>query len=129
MTEQGVSVCYTPHMSALPSLLGQELVGIIRFPVWWYGAGFSSVLKWMREDLRLEWGRLGVRLWMRSWLRPMYGASDLIGRLISVVMRTVVILGRSVWWLILASIYALGAFAWLAWPVLAVILLLLPLLW
>lgn len=116
-------------MSAPPSLLGQELVGIARFPVWWYGAGFSSVLKWIQEDLRLEWGRLGVRLWMRSWLQPMYGASDLVGRLISVVMRTFVIIGRSIWWLILACLYAVGAFAWLVWPVLAIVLLFLPLVW
>lgn len=116
-------------MSALPSLLGQELVAIARFPAWWYGAGFSSVIRWMGEDLRLEWGRLGVRLWMHSWLRPMYGASDLIGRLISVVMRTVVILGRSLWWLLLVGIYAIGAFAWVAWPVLSVVLLLLSFVW
>ncbi len=116
-------------MSALPSLFAQEAVGIVRFPLWWYGTGFFSVVNWIREDLRLEWGRLGVRLWMRSWLRPMYGASDLVGRLISVVMRTVMIIGRSLWWLARALTYALAAVAWLAWPMVAVILLLLPFVW
>lgn len=116
-------------MSALPSLFAQEAVGIARFPLWWYGAGFFSVLKWIQEDLRLEWGRLGVRLWIRSWLRPMYGASDLLGRLISVVMRTVMIVGRSLWWLIRAGVYGLGALAWLAWPIGAIILLCLPFVW
>ena len=120
---------YTVCMSGFPSVAIQELGTVLRFPLWWYGEGFFAVMRWMRADLGFAWRRLGIRLWMRAWLQPMYGVSDLVGRLISIAMRTVVIAARLLWWSVQAAMYALAALAWLLWIPAACGLLLAPLLW
>ncbi|MBP7005687.1 hypothetical protein KBB27_01015 [Patescibacteria group bacterium] len=109
--------------------LADELTSFLRFPLWWYGAGLEAVARWLWEDLQLEWRRLGVRLWMRSWLQPMYGVRDITGRLFSVFMRTVVIVGRGIWWLLIAGLYFAALLAWLLWMPLAIVLILLPFVW
>ena len=111
------------------SLVMDELLNLLRFPLWWYSAGLEAVARWLWEDLRLEWRRLGVRLWMRSWLQPMYGVRDITGRLFSVFMRTVVIVARGVWWLLIAGIYLVVLIAWIALMPVAFSLIILPFVW
>lgn len=113
-------------MSA-PSLAVAELKSVLRFPLWWYGEGMVAVARWFIEELRREWGRFGIRLWIKSWLQPMYGMSDALSRVISVVMRTVFIVGQTLWWCLRACVYLLGFLAWLLWLPLAVIAMLSPL--
>jgi hypothetical protein len=101
----------------------RDLTSLIAFPLWWYGDGLFGVLTWMRESLQAEWRALGIGLWMRSFFQPMYGVTDLPGRVISVVARLFVILGRSAWWLIQAVIYAVGVVVWCLWIPLSIALL------
>lgn len=108
-------------MSA-PSIVFSELKSVVRFPLWWYGEGAASVGRWLISELRREWSRFGIRLWIKSWLQPMYGMSDIASRLISVVMRTFFIVGQTLWWLLRAIVYA-GAFViWLLWLPVAFVL-------
>jgi hypothetical protein len=116
-------------MSALSSVAWPELKSLIQFPFWWYGDGLASVGRWLVNDLRAQWQRFGVRLWIKSWLQPMYGMSDFVSRFISVMMRTVFIVGQTVWWLIHASVYVAVFLLWLVWLPAAFALIAAALVW
>lgn len=116
-------------MSALSSVAWRELKSVGQFPFWWYGEGCAAVGRWLINDLRAEWQRFGVRLWIKSWLQPMYGMSDIVSRIISVVMRTVFIVGQTIWWLLRGLIYAVAFLVWLVWLPTALALIFTALLW
>jgi hypothetical protein len=101
----------------------RDLATAIAFPLWWYSEGLLGVLQWMKESLRSEWRALGIGLWLRSFFQPMYGVSDISGRIISVFARFFVILGRSAWWLAHAMVYAVGLVLWCVWIPLSLALL------
>ena len=102
-------------MSVFSSVVLNEGKSLGQFPFWWYGEGCAAFGRWLLEDLKREWQRFGVKLWIKSWLQPMYGMSDVVSRVISVVMRTVFIIGQVIWWLIHACLYGLVFLIWLLW--------------
>ena len=72
-----------------------DLAGsIVRFPVWWFGTGFVGLLGWMRRELQFRWKSYGFAIWMHNFFVPMYGQHDWTGRLVSIFMRFVVLIGR-----------------------------------
>lgn len=77
----------------------------------------------MYQSLSIEWRALGIGLWVRSFFRPMYGVTDLWGRIISVFARFFVILARFLWWCAHALVYGLAVALWCAWIPLALALL------
>lgn len=117
-------IVYTETMSVpLGVFVRRDLTSAVAFPLWWYGDGLLGVLAWMRASLQAEWRALGIGLWVRSLFLPMYGVTDISGRVISVVARLFVILGRAVWWLAHAVVYAAGVVLWCMWIPLSVALL------
>ncbi len=122
-------LCYTFIM---PSKAGSvfrffflDLAGsVIRFPFWWYTTGFFDVVRWVKRSLSYDWKRYNIVLWVRNFFVPMYGQHDLTGRLVSVFMRLMVLIGRLIWLTVLAILYSILAFVWLfAPPVLVIIFL------
>ena len=115
--------------SRLESVAGYlvfDLLGsFVRFPVWWYGQGLQDVIQWAWDGLVYRWRSYGVKLWLKNILVPMYGQYDLTGRLVSVFMRLVFIIARSVAWVVEVLVYAFILFVWLAAPVAFVAMLLL----
>jgi hypothetical protein len=74
-----------------------ETVGsVIRFPIWWYGEGLSRFVGWIGKQLSYRWKSFSFVIWMQNLLVPMYGQYDLAGRLVSFVMRLVVLIGRGI---------------------------------
>lgn len=69
---------------------------IILFPWWWYTTGLSRM--WHRFlQLIFSWQyRIGLGIWVKNWLRPMYAQFDWQGRLISFVMRTIIIIWKTI---------------------------------
>lgn len=117
-------IVYTETMSVLLEVfVRRDLTSVVTFPLWWYGDGLLGVLAWMRASLQAEWRALGIGLWTRSLFLPMYGVTDISGRVISVVARLFVIFGRAVWWLAHAVVYAAGVVLWCMWIPLSVALL------
>jgi hypothetical protein len=108
---------------SVANLLFIDLLGSIAyFPVWWYSKGLSRVVGAAIHALRYRKDAYALSVWIRNFFVPMYGQVDWAGRLISVFMRFVVILGRSIALAVEALIYLIGVFAWLATPPLAVIM-------
>lgn len=101
----------------------RDLLTLVKFPLWWYSEGLFGVLAWMRASLRVEWRALGIGLWLRSFFRPMYGVTDLWGRVISVFARFFVILGRLLWWLAHVLVYGVALILWCVWIPFALALL------
>lgn len=80
---------------------------VVYMPVWWYTVGAGRATK--RFFARLKDGNdyLGWSIWLVNIFTPMYGQSDLAGRLISVTMRLVQVIARSILllaWVIVAFI-------------------------
>ena len=67
---------------------------ILMFPWWWYTRGVRGVLRWAGRTLRGWEQVVGLRFWARNLFVPMFGQTDVQGRLISVAMRVVVLIGR-----------------------------------
>ncbi len=93
---------------------------LVYFPVWWYGAGLVHTMGSLFTSWRNYGRRLAVGVWVKNFFVPMYGQYSLQGRLISVFVRGVQILGRSFFWF-LAGLGHLIAFAlYVAVPIVAV---------
>lgn len=99
----------------------QILGEILYFPLWWYSAGFLRFLRGLGRFWLNQEKILGVGVWAKNLLVPMYGQRDLAGRVISFVMRLVQVVVRGLallFWLVLVIALAL---LWLALPILLVI--------
>jgi hypothetical protein len=100
---------------------------VLRFPLWWYTEGLTSLGAWRLRTLRYRARGYAIGLWVRNFFVPMYGTRDWVGRLISIAMRAVVIFARlfALFIEVLASL--LLVFLWCFTPILAVVFLLLNL--
>ena len=64
----------------------------------------------------------GIQIWLKNFFVPMYGQTDLAGRLVSVWMRCVVLVGRLSAIAVEAVLRAIGILAWIAAPILFLLL-------
>lgn len=93
---------------------------LVTFPAWWYTRGLSRVVRWASRTLRGWEQAVGLRLWFKALFVPMYGQTDLQGRLVSFVMRLVVLMGRLVQVVAGVVVVIVVFIAYLALPVAAV---------
>lgn len=69
--------------------------GIVAFPVWWYTRGFALLLAWAGRSVRGQFVSLGLGVWIKNLFVPMYGATDIWGKVISFAIRLVMIVART----------------------------------
>jgi hypothetical protein len=101
-----------------------DLVGsVVRFPLWWYGDGLKRTASGLVEGVRIRARQLGLSVWWKNLFVPMYGVRDWEGRIISVVMRTAVLVARSFAFVVEVAAYALVFAVYLALPALAAVML------
>jgi len=113
------------RVESVAGYLGFELLGsVVRFPVWWYGSGLLGMIDWAWQGLVFRWRSYAIALWFRNLFVPMYGQYDLTGRLVSVFMRLIMIIGRCFAVVIEALIYVLVLCFWLVAPIFFVTMLL-----
>ena len=97
-----------------------EWIGsLLRFPIWWYGDGFAEVARWIIRSLNYRLKSYSFGVWLQNFFTPMYGQYDITGRLVSVFMRFVVLVGRLIAFFFESLAYLVIALAWLALPVVA----------
>lgn len=98
--------------------IGADLLGsVVWFPVWWYTTGLRRLGESIMRRLAYRSKEYALALWVKNFFVPMYGQYDLAGRAMSVFMRAVVIIFRSI---------ALGCEALLWMVILTVWLAVLP---
>ncbi len=108
---------------ALARLLFVDLIGSVAwFPIWWYTTGIKRMIQWCLDGLRYRVRQYSFAVWIKNFFVPMYGQYDWQGRLISVFMRTVVLIGRAIAIVAEATVYVLLVFVWAVLPPLAFIL-------
>ncbi len=109
----------------LTRLVFIDLIGsIFWFPIWWYTKGLVRLVGWCIKALEYRQKQYAFGVWIKNFLVPMYGQWDLTSRLISVFMRTVVLIGRGIGLALEALIYVLLCACWIVLPPVAAILLL-----
>lgn len=107
----------------LDVLITEVAVSVVRFPIWWYSTGFRRVASSAVNALRYRSEEFAFGLWMKNLFVPMYGQVDLTGKIISVFMRIVVLIGRGIAFCIEAALYAVGLACWLLAPFLIALFL------
>ena len=106
------------RVRALSAFLFSDLIGsVVRFPFWWYTEGLMNVVHWLGRSLAYRWRSHAIPLWIHHFFVPMYGAHDWASRLISVVMRAVVILARLIAFIVESIVYLFFLAAWLCRPI------------
>ncbi len=125
--EGGIFLCYIVIMISrtrtLVQFVGGELVGsVVYFPYWWYTTGLFGLIHWFQRALRFRWKSYGLGIWLRHFFVPMYGQYDWSGRLVSIVMRAVVLCGRGIALFLELGLYMIGGLVWLVLPPLALLL-------
>ncbi len=70
--------------------------GIVGFPVWWYTRGVALMFAWAARSVQGQFVSLGLGVWMKNLFVPMYGATDIWGKIISFGIRLFMIVFRSI---------------------------------
>lgn len=114
-----------PSRSAgvLDVLFTEFAVSVVRFPIWWYSTGFRRIATSAANALRYRSEEFAFGLWMKNLFVPMYGQVDITGKIISVFMRIVVMIGRGIAFCIEVALYTFGLFLWLLTPFLLALFL------
>jgi hypothetical protein len=85
------------------------LGGIMAFPLWWYTRGLASAVSWVGRSVKTASATLGFNVWVKNLFVPMYGESQLSGRLISFFIRLVMIvvlgIGVAAWTLVAGLLF------------------------
>lgn len=104
----------------LQRLFLEAVADVFYFPVWWYTGGVKHAARWCFELFRNGNKMLAPGLWLKNIFVPMFGQFDWQGRLISIFMRFVNVVGRSialgVWLVVCVGLFGL----WVVFPVLVV---------
>lgn len=105
--------CYTSAVAsrtqAVAKLVFIDLVGSVAwFPVWWYTTGLQRVIESSVNAIRYRVRSYALRVWIRNFFVPMYGQYDWTGRLISLLMRFVVLVFRIFELAFESALYAAG---------------------
>lgn len=110
------------RIGAVSRLLFVDFLGsVLWFPAWWYTEGLAMAARKAFDALRYRARAYAFGIWIRNFFSPMYGQYDLTGRLVSVFMRTVVLIGRLIAITIEAAVYAVGLVVWLALPIVSLL--------
>ena len=105
-------------------LIIEFVVDLIYFPVWWYTSGVKHAGKFCYNFFQEANMFLAPGLWLKNIFVPMFGQTDLQGRLMSIFMRIVNVIGRSIGLLIWLIITLIMFVIWWLFPVFVVYMLL-----
>jgi hypothetical protein len=99
------------------------LIDVVYFPVWWYTGGLKRVGIACLHTLQDANLTLSPGLWLRNIFVPMFGQTDWQGRLTSVFMRGVNVIGRG-FALVVFTVFIFHLFIlWIAFPVIVLYLM------
>lgn len=111
------------RVGAVAHLLFVDLAGsVIWFPVWWYTKGLQKVIDAASAAVWYRVRAYALGVWLRNFFVPMYGEYDIWGRIISLMMRFVVLIYRVVALTIETIIYFVGIAVWVFLPPVALYL-------
>lgn len=90
---------------------------ILYFPVWWYSKGLlkfvSGGWSWIKDFEQT----MGFSIWLKNLFVPMFGQTDIAGRLISFFLRLVQVIFRGIFLLLFCILVLLIELTWLVLPI------------
>jgi len=93
---------------------------ILYFPLWWYSRGLVYLITSLFAFLKNREKALALGVWIKNILKPMYAQTDWQGILISIFMRIVEIIIRSIIMLFWAIVALAGFITWIFLPPLVI---------
>lgn len=106
-------------------ILVEILWDIIYFPIWWYSKGLKRVTDYcLQSASEYIIRRLALKIWLTSMFKPMYGDYTKEGRIISILMRFVVLIAKLVMMVIWLVILFIIFIIWIVLPLLIIYYLL-----
>ena len=94
-----------------------DVIGdIIYFPLWWYSGGLKLVTLTLYDNARTTARNLSLRLLLINIFNPMFGQYDRAGRIISFFMRILIVLVKSIYFVIKAAVLLALLLLWVLLP-------------
>ena len=107
----------------LQRMVWELVLDLVYFPLWWYTGGVKHAAIFCFHLFQDGNMNLAPALWLKNMFVPMFGQTDLQGRLTSIFMRLVNFIGRSigliVWFFLVLFLFIL----WLVVPLFVVCML------
>lgn len=103
-------------LTYLPIALLEFSGKLLYFPIWWYSVGLFKRIKSLILFIKSKERELGFSVWLKNIFVPMYGQRDIVGRLISFVIRFFQVIARGlilIIWMVLSFFMLL---IWLFFP-------------
>lgn len=97
-------------------ILVEIIKDVIYFPLWWYTRGLLMFARNILVFLQNEEKSLGLFVWMRNIFTPMYGQTDWQGLLISILVRIIQIIFRSIMMFIITVFAFIVFLLWIIIP-------------
>ena len=104
----------------LQRLFLEAFLDIFYFPFWWYTHGVRHAALWCFDLLKQGNRTLAAGLWLQNLFVPMFGQHDLQGRIISVFMRFINVIGRGFALLVWLQVCLVLFLLWLALPIVVI---------
>lgn len=83
-----------------PRLVLEFILDIIFFPLWWYTGGIAYAIGRAKNLLSAGNENLAPGMWLKNLFVPMFGQHDFQGRMVSVIMRFLNFVFRSIFLLL-----------------------------
>jgi hypothetical protein len=103
-------------MPLFSKLFIQFFLDIFYFPVWWYSTGAKQAFLGCMSFIGEANANLAPGLWLKNIFVPMFGQTDLQGRLTSFFMRLINVIGRGIGLIIWIFVVWILFLFWLAFP-------------
>jgi len=107
-------------LAILPRILSEFILDFFYFPLWWYTTGAKRVLLFCGSLIAEANLYTSPGLWLKNIFVPMYGQYDWQGRIMSVFMRLINVIGRSVGLLVWIGLIIILFFSYLFFPALII---------
>ncbi len=99
--------------TAFKFIVFDVLIDFLTLPVWWYSKGLLQTLTWIGGCIRYVNDLTGLGLWTRTLFKPMYGERSFQGRIVSFVMRLIVLIWKLLSFIICLIFLLLLLIAWI----------------
>ncbi|MFA4818557.1 MAG: hypothetical protein WC621_01810 [Patescibacteria group bacterium] len=94
-------------------LIFEFLADVVRFPWWWYGGGLKQLAAWSGRAWANTRARVGLGIFVKYFFKPMYQDYSWQGRIISLVMRSILLIVKLVHLLVAGVVYLIPILLWL----------------
>lgn len=100
--------------------LGNFLIEIFYFPIWWYTIGFFDLLKRQMIFLHNQEKALAFFVWIKNIGKPMYSQHDFWGHVLSFFIRLFQIIVRGAYLVSVLAVVLTIISVWLALPIISI---------